>query len=83
MLGAFGHMGYATWQPTLAAVPHQPHRAAMVEFLGRASPIADVLPPLLLSVISGAVLLIVGLWRAGHVPTWGAGPDDPWQWCSR
>lgn len=70
VLGAFGHMGYATWQLMLAVVPHNPDRAAMVAFLDRSSLLTDVLLPLLLSVVVGAVLLIVALWRAGRLPTW-------------
>lgn len=73
VLGAFGHMGYAIWQLMLTVVPHRPDRSAMVEFLDRSSLVTDVLLPLLLSVVLGAVLLIVGLWRAGHLPTWVLG----------
>ena len=70
VLGAFGHMGYATWQLMLAVVPHDPDRAAMEAFLDRSSLITDALLPLLLSVVLGAVLLLVALWRAGRLPTW-------------
>lgn len=70
VLGAFGHLGYATWQLMLVAVPYEPDRAAMVAFLDRSSLVTDALLPLLLSVVLGTVLLVVALWRAGRLPVW-------------
>lgn len=69
VLGAFGHMGFATWQVLLSRVPSAPDEAAVIDLLDRQQGVVTaVLLPLLLSVPVGVVLLCLALHRAGAVP---------------
>ena len=70
VLGAFGHLGYATWELMVASVPHTGDRPQMVAYLDRASTVPAILLPLLLSVVVGMLLLVLALWRADRVPLW-------------
>ena len=71
LVGAFGHMGYATWQLMLAHVPNQPDQAAMVAYLDRSSSVSDlVLLPMLIAITLGLILMAVGLRKARFVPLW-------------
>ena len=70
LLGAFGHMGYATWQVMLSQAPQAGDEAAMIAFLDRASLTTDILLPLLVAVAVGYLLLGFALRRAGIVPLW-------------
>jgi hypothetical protein len=67
--GAFGHMGYATWQLMVARVSG-PGAPALVAYLDRTSALTPVLVPLMVLVDVGLVLLAAGLLRARAVPGW-------------
>lgn len=71
LIGAMGHMGYATWQMMLSYVPREADRAAMVAYLDRSSSVSNVLLlPMLIAVSLGLILVAVGLRRARVVPMW-------------
>lgn len=71
LLGAFGHMGYATWQLLLSRVPDDGDTGALIAYLDRTAVVADaVLLPMLLAVPVGLILATLGLRRAGVVPAW-------------
>ena len=70
-LGAFGHMGFATWQIMITRVPADADRPAMLAYLERQNGATTaVLLPLLLSIVVGVVLMVIALYRAGLVPRW-------------
>ena len=70
LLGAFGHMGYGTWQLMVSRVPGGTDPAAMAAYLDRASVIQGVLLPLLFAVVIGLVLMTIALRRSGFAPLW-------------
>ncbi len=70
LLGAFGHMGYGTWQLMISRVPGGAGPAAVAAYLDRASVIQGVLLPLLFAIVIGMVLMTIGLRRSGFAPLW-------------
>ena len=71
VLGAFGHMGYATWQLTLSQISHAPAQAELIAFLDRQqSVMTPALLPLLIALPVGVLLLVIALRRARVVPRW-------------
>ena len=73
VIGAFGHMGLATWQLMIsrAAGPGAP--AALTAYLDRTAALTPVLVPLTVLLDAGLVLLAAALLRARAVPGWA-----PW-----
>jgi hypothetical protein len=70
MLGAFGHMGYGTWQAMISRIPASSGRAALTAYLSRAALIPNLLLPLLFCISIGLVLIAFAMQRAGVVPAW-------------
>lgn len=70
LIGAFGHMGYATWQLMLAKVAADADSAAMVAYLDRSGTVTDILLPMMLAIMVGVLLLAFALHRANVVPLW-------------
>lgn len=73
IIGAFGHMGLATWQLMISRAAGTGAPAAISTYLGRTAALNPVLLPLLVLIDVGLVLLAAGLLRARAVPGWA-----PW-----
>lgn len=74
LVGAFGHMGYATWQMLLSRVPTGGDQAAMVRYLDRTATVANsVLAPMMIALSLGLILMTIGLRGARAVPAWVPG----------
>lgn len=71
VLGAFGHMGYGTWQLMVARAPSAgPHAGAVGAYFDRASAVTNVLLPLLFCIVIGLILGAFAMRRAAFIPGW-------------
>ena len=73
ILGAFGHMGYGTWQLMVAKIPGPGERSTLAAYFDRASAVNGVLLPMLMSIIVGLILAALAAFRSGFVPRWVPG----------
>ncbi|MGH3345890.1 MAG: hypothetical protein ACRDO4_02810 [Nocardioides sp.] len=73
ILGAFGHMGYGTWQLMVSAIPGAGERSTLVDYFERASVVNGVLLPLQMSIIVGLILTALAARRSGRLPRWVPG----------